>query len=174
MDSIGKNTIGTKTPAKDPLASQSKISEISKSCENLNPNMSSPSPSLKKMSNSLGAKSAKFHKSFQRITSSLNKIHERKFVMAKKNSKKEEVTSGVSCKYKDKVGLGGNAKKCICVAYENLRASLEEFFKIRDISEEKAEGEEDLVIQNYGIDEGYEVKVENGDDQGEMEPLSNE
>ena len=45
---------------------------------------------------------------------------------------------------------------------------------IRDISEEKAEGEEYPVIQNYGIDEGYEGKVQNGDDQGEMEPLSNE
>ena len=30
------------------------------------------------------------------------------------------------------------------------------------------------MIQNYGIDEGYEGKVENGDDQGEMEPLSSE
>ena len=49
-------------------------------------------------------------------------------------------------------------------ASENLRASLEEFFKIRDVSEEKVEGEEDPVIQNYGIDEGYEGKVENGDD----------
>ena len=66
------------------------------------------------------------------------------------------------------------AKKCLCVAYENLRASQEEFFKIRDVSEEKAEGEEDPVIQNYGIDEGCEGKVENGDDQGEMEPLSSE
>ena len=45
--------------------------------------------------------------------------------------------------------------------------------KIRDVSEDKAEVEveEDMVIQNYGIDEGYEGKVENGDDQGEMEPL---
>ena len=139
MDSIGRNTTGTNTPAQDPLASRSKISKISKTCENLNPNLSSPSPGLKKMLNSLGAKSAKFHKSFQRITSSLNTIHERKFVMAKKNSKKEEATSGVSRKCKDKVGLRGNAKKCLCVAYENLRASLEEFFKIRDVSKEKVE-----------------------------------
>ena len=178
MDSIGRNTTGTKTPAKDPLASRSNISDISKTCENLNPNLSSPSPGLKKMSNSPGVKSAKSHKSFQRITSPRNKIRERKFVVAKKNSKKEEATSGVTCKCKDKVRLGGNPKKCLCVAYENLRASQEEFFKIRDASEEKAEGEEDPVIQNYGIDEGYEGKVENGeengDDQGEMEPLSSE
>ena len=30
------------------------------------------------------------------------------------------------------------------------------------------------MIQNYGIDEGYEGKVENGDDLGEMEPSSSE
>ena len=47
------------TETKTPLASRSKISEISKTCENLNPNLSSPSPGLKKMSNSLRAKSAK-------------------------------------------------------------------------------------------------------------------
>ena len=63
--------------------------------------------------------------------------------------------------------------KCLCEPFEYLRASLEGLFKIRDVSEDKAvvEVEEDLVIQNYGIDEGYEGKVENGDDQGEMEPL---
>ena len=63
--------------------------------------------------------------------------------------------------------------KCLCEPFEYLRASLEGLFKIRDVSEDKAEVEveEDLVIQNYGIDEGYEGKVENGDDQGEMEQL---
>ena len=80
----------------------------------------------------------------------------------------------VTCKCKDKVG--GNAKNCLCVAYENLRASQEEFFKIRDASEGRARveggGEESPVIQNYKIRDGYEWKVENGDDLGEMEPLS--
>ena len=75
-------------------------------------------------------------------------------------AKKEEATSDVTCKCKDKVGLEGNAKKCLCVTYENLRA----YVSIRDVREEKAEGEEDPVIQNYGIDEGCEGKVENGDD----------
>ena len=85
-------------------------------------------------------------------------------------TKKEEATSSVTCKCKNKVGLWGNAKKCLCITYENLRA----YVSIRDVSEEKAEGEEDPVIQNYGIDEGYEGKVENGDDQGEMDLLSSE
>ena len=74
--------------------------------------------------------------------------------------KKEEATFGVTCKCKDKVGLEGNAKKCLCVTYENLRA----YVSIWDVREEKAEGEEDPVILNYGIDKGYEGKVENGDD----------
>ncbi|RVW30426.1 Protein TPX2 [Vitis vinifera] len=174
MDSHGRNT-GTKTPAKDPQASRSKISEISKTSENLNPNLSSPSPGLKKMSNSPAAKSAKSHKSAQRVISPRNKIRERKFVVAKKNSKKERAASAVTCKCKDKVG--DNAKKCLCVAYENLRASQEEFFKIRDAREgragvEEGGGEENPVIQNYEIGDGYEGKVENGDDLGEMEPLS--
>nr|CAN81183.1 hypothetical protein VITISV_010634 [Vitis vinifera] len=62
----------------------------------------------------------------------------------------------VTCKCKDKVG--GNAKNCLCVAYENLRASQEEFFKIRDASEGRARveggGEESPVIQNYEIRDG--------------------
>ena len=62
-------------------------------------------------------------------------------------AKEEEATSNVTCRCKDKVGLGGNAKKCLCVAYENLRAYLEEFLKIRNVSEEKAEGEQDPVIR---------------------------
>ncbi|RVW80947.1 Protein TPX2 [Vitis vinifera] len=127
------------------------------------------------MSNSPAAKSAKSHKSAQRVISPRNKIRERKFVVAKKNSKKERAASAVTCKCKDKVG--DNAKKCLCVAYENLRASQEEFFKIRDAREgragvEEGGGEENPVIQNYEIGDGYEGKVENGDDLGEMEPLS--
>lgn len=176
MDSNGRNT-GTKTPAKDPLASRSKISEISRDSENHNPNLSSPSPSLKKVSNSPAAKSAKSHKSVRMITSPQNKIRERKFVVAKKKSKKEREASAVTCKCKDKVGV--NAKKCLCVAYENLRASQEEFFSIRDGSEERArfeeegrEGEENPVIQNNGIDGVYEGKMETGDDQDETEQLS--
>ncbi|KAF2313650.1 hypothetical protein GH714_012581 [Hevea brasiliensis] len=68
-----------------------------------------------------------------------NKIRERKFVVAKKNSKKEKVnsTSTVDCKCKER--FGGNVNKCLCVAYETLRASQEEFFKKRDSTGEKDE-----------------------------------
>lgn len=48
----------------------------------------------------------------------------------KKNSKKEDLGTNVACKCKEKAG-GGNSKKCLCVAYESLRASQEEFFKDR-------------------------------------------
>jgi len=53
------------------------------------------------------------------------KIRERKFVVAKKSNPKNQ-DSNVDCKCKDKVG-----GKCLCIAYENLRASQEEFFKSR-------------------------------------------
>lgn len=49
--------------------------------------------------------------------------------MAKKNSKREKVYSSttVVCKCDNKAADG----KCLCVAYENLRASQDEFFKNR-------------------------------------------
>lgn len=56
-----------------------------------------------------------------------NKIQERKFVVAKKNSRREAPTTFV-CKCKEKAG---NSKKCPCIAYESLRASQEGFFRTR-------------------------------------------
>lgn len=173
MDSNSRST-GTKTPAKNSQASRSKTTDISKISENHNPNLSSPSPSLKKISSSPASKSVKSQKSAQKLTSPQNKIRERKFVVAKKNSNKERAASAVTCKCKDKVGA--NAKKCLCVAYENLRASQDEFFKIRDASEEKVAteggGEENPVTQNYDIGDVCEGEAENGDNLGMMEPLS--
>ena len=55
------------TETKTPVASRSKISDISKTCENLNPNLSGPSPGLKKMSNSLRAKSGKVENGYGRV-----------------------------------------------------------------------------------------------------------
>jgi len=54
------------------------------------------------------------------------KIRERKFVVAKKCNPKNQ-DSNVDCKCKDKV-----SGKCLCIAYENLRASQEEFFKSKN------------------------------------------
>ncbi|KAJ4960577.1 hypothetical protein NE237_020487 [Protea cynaroides] len=127
MDLSGKNCGIMTTPANDKHRSRSKASET----ENSNPNLSSRSP-LQKQAESPVVKSAKSKKksgpknSYQ-IVSPRNKIQERKFVVAKKKSK--TTTSTVTCKCKDK--MGGNLHKCPCVAYQNLRASQEEFFRNR-------------------------------------------
>ncbi|KVH92667.1 TPX2-like protein [Cynara cardunculus var. scolymus] len=126
MESNGKNVGAvTLTPPK------SKQSGKSKQPENVNPNVTSPNS---KGSNSPAIKSAtKSQKSATKKPNQIgspsprNKIRERKFVVAKKNSKREKDKTliSVDCKCK----AGGNSNRCFCVAYETLRASQEEFFK---------------------------------------------
>ncbi|CAL5367675.1 unnamed protein product [Camellia sinensis] len=174
MDLSGKNARAV-TPAKNPQPNGSKISEISKDSENSNPNLTSPSM---KVSNSPAIKSAsKTQKSASKNPNPIvsppqyrNKIRERKFVVAKRNYKKErENSSNVSCKCKDKAGYASH--KCLCVAYENLRVSQEEFFKNRNSiiehqydSEQlkNRENEEDnrSVIETLEIENRYELKTE--------------
>ncbi|KAG5527619.1 hypothetical protein RHGRI_028516 [Rhododendron griersonianum] len=139
MDSTSKNA-GAVTPLKNPQANRSKTSE------NTNPNITSPSSRLSK---SPAIKSAKkTQKSAAKNPnhpSPRNKIRERKFVVAKRNSKKEkENSSTVLCKCKDK-GFG-TSHKCLCVAYDSLRASQEEFFKNRG-----------SAIADYGVEETNSV-----------------
>lgn len=181
MDLIGKNAgAATATPKKDPHGSRSKNQEAPRYPENLNPNVS---PGPNKPSNSPSIKSAKTQKSASKkhpnpvAFSPRNKIRERKFVVAKRNSKKESAVPKVACKCKEKFvgGGGGNSKKCLCVAYKNLRASQEEFFANRscggeDICEshiskggcDRAENEleeeieKGLMIQDLQIEDGYE------------------
>ncbi|KAL4377590.1 hypothetical protein GQ457_02G011000 [Hibiscus cannabinus] len=147
MEVVKNSKLGT--PLKDPEAySRSKTPKDSKLSENSNPNVSSSSSPLTKSS-----KHQKHSSKNPVINSPSNKLRERKFVVAKKNSKKVESHSnptadGVNCKCKEKPG--GNSKKCLCVAYENLRASQEEFFK----NKAKAEGEEEGgdLVEVYGSD----------------------
>ncbi|XP_059452613.1 microtubule-destabilizing protein 60-like isoform X2 [Corylus avellana] len=173
MDLIGKNT-GTVTPVKDTRVSRSKIQENHKLAENFNPNVSHSSPGQKSTSSPV-IKSTKAQKSVVKNPNPVgylprNKIRERKFVVAKKNSKKENVGLKVECKCKEKAG-GGDIKKCLCVAYENLRASQEEFFKNRseqagqadhlkgyDIAESELEKEieKGLMLQDLKVEDGYE------------------
>ncbi|XP_043704287.1 uncharacterized protein LOC122654312 isoform X2 [Telopea speciosissima] len=112
------------TPSKDQHLSRFKASET----ENSNPNLSSRSP-LQTKSKSPVVKSTKSKKSAPKlsyqIVSPRTKIQERKFVVAKKNSKTSNSTV-VSCKCKEK--MEGNHMKCPWIAYENLRASQEEFW----------------------------------------------
>ncbi|KAL8193475.1 hypothetical protein R6Q57_026610 [Mikania cordata] len=64
-----------------------------------------------------------------------NKIRERKFVVAKKNPKREEseTVAKVNCKCE----ANTNSKKCLCVAYETLRASQDEFSTIGNVIEDE-------------------------------------
>ncbi|KAK4279442.1 hypothetical protein QN277_011227 [Acacia crassicarpa] len=139
MESASRS-VGAITPVK---GSRSKNKESS---ENINPNVNSNSPVVK---------SAKSQKSASKnpnpvIYSPQHKIRQRKFVVAKKKPKKEDEGSMVACKCNDK--YEGNPKKCLCVAYENLRASQEEFFKNRgdqdqSKTDDRAETELEQVIE---------------------------
>ncbi|KAJ7974330.1 protein TPX2 [Quillaja saponaria] len=179
MEVISKNS----SPLKDPNGSRSKNQQVSKSSsrftENLDPNLchSSPNP---KQSKSPVIKSEKTQKSVVKnpnpvVYSPQKKIRQRKFIVAKKNLKKEEAGARVACK------CGGNAKKCLCVAYESLRASQEEFFKNRGCNEGNGELDQStardraeieleeeierkLLIQDLQIEDGYEREEEQGDD----------
>nr|GEZ27759.1 TPX2 (targeting protein for Xklp2) protein family [Tanacetum cinerariifolium] len=74
-------------------------------------------------------------------------MRERKFVVAKRASKTKSSKS-VECK----CGKGSDGvNMCLCVAYERLRASQEEFFKVK--SENEVENE-DVSVENE--DEGEE------------------
>lgn len=165
------------TPVKDREKCHSKIQEMKKLSENVNPNISHSSPNVVKTSNSPLTKSGKSRKAAPKNTNHVvfsprNKIRERKFVVVpKKNLKKEKdggtgsvsVSSVVECKCKERFGAG-NVKKCLCVAYENLRASQEDFFKKRDGFLEDNDEFDDANKDNF---EGE--NVENDEDLNEDE-----
>ncbi|CAI0386446.1 unnamed protein product [Linum tenue] len=172
MDSSIKKNRKPSTPAKEsrpPHGFQSKLQDTAKVSENTDPNVSRSSPSLD--SSSPLVKSGKSHKSGQKnpnssqtlvLYSPRNKLRERKFVVAKKKSRKDKqisadssVIADVNCKCKARQGGIGN--KCLCVAYESLRASQEGFFKSRNDGEELDQGnredeldvdEEDPMMEN--------------------------
>ncbi|CAI9109799.1 OLC1v1009703C1 [Oldenlandia corymbosa var. corymbosa] len=139
MDLKVKST-GSVTPGKDSKLVRSKTDESIRSMENRDPNLSSPgmkatnSPSVKSATKGQKSSAKKCHNSPNLMASppNKNKIRERRFVVAKKNSKSGKVNSSaaVVCK------CGNKGVKCVCVAYESLRASQEEFFKNRGASVE--------------------------------------
>ncbi|KAM1009766.1 hypothetical protein ACFX2I_045251 [Malus domestica] len=171
MDLIGKNA-GAVTPVKNQHGSRSKKHDNSRYTENSNPNVSpGPKPTASPASKS----TAKSQKSASKnanpvVRSPRNKIRERKFVVAKKKSKKEN--PNVACKCKEK----GNSKMCLCVAYENLRASQEEFFKKRnDDVESESLKESDRAERELeeAIEEGLRIQdVHIEDGSGDLDPDS--
>ncbi|KAL0675557.1 hypothetical protein Bca4012_003538 [Brassica carinata] len=119
----------------DPIRFQSDAQVVSVSSENSNPNVSrariSGSASSKSSESAEKVTRSKLNPS-QAAFSPRNRIRERRFVVVKK--KKKEDSASVVARVDCKCGAN-NMKKCVCVAYETLRASHEEFFKKRGDSE---------------------------------------
>ncbi|CAI9289080.1 unnamed protein product [Lactuca saligna] len=115
--------------------SKSKHSSKSKLPENVNPNLTSLNP--KALNSPLVKSATKVQKSTMKKPTQIfspspeNKIRERKFVVAKKNSKidNDKTPIIVDCKCK----ASDNLDKCLCVAYETLRASNEGFFNRSEV-----------------------------------------
>ncbi|PPS12763.1 hypothetical protein GOBAR_AA07867 [Gossypium barbadense] len=150
-----------RTPVKDPEScSRSKTQKISKLSENSDPNISNTSSPLTKSSKSQKCSS----KNPVVLYSPRNKLRERKFVVAKKKKERSDSnpTAVIDCKCKDN-NFGGNSKKCLCVAYENLRASQEEFIKKKTETEAETQEEADLIEnlrEGYGSDDNQEIDDE--------------
>lgn len=173
MDLVHKSSSSV-TPAKESKASSRSKNqqETAKLPENVNPNLSHSSPGRRVVNSpAAAAKSAKSQKSASKNPNPVsnysprNRIRDRKFVLAKRNARKGEAGGprAAACKCKEKAG--GNPKKCLCVAYESLRASQEEFFKSKDgegseLIELGEEMENRLMIHDLGNEEGFQGKIE--------------
>ncbi|XP_057525179.1 microtubule-destabilizing protein 60-like [Amaranthus tricolor] len=118
------------TPTKDAQADRSNVSMKIKNQENSNPNLKTPGGTKLKSPNTQKSATKNPNPTF---LSPKKKIRERKFFVAKKNNVKKQ-ESHPNCKCKDKFN-----GKCLCVAYENLRASQEEFFKSKSVGVEEYE-----------------------------------
>ncbi|CAN7009634.1 protein WVD2-like 4 [Brassica rapa] len=132
----------------DPIRFQSDAQVVSVSSENSNPNVSRAriveSPSSKSSESAQKVTRSKLNPS-QTAFSPRNRIRERRFVVVKKKEDDSaSVVAGVDCKCGAK-----NMKKCVCVAYETLRASHEEFFKKRgdsEVSSQNVEEEDEIDV----------------------------
>nr|KAJ0211879.1 hypothetical protein LSAT_V11C400222280 [Lactuca sativa] len=150
MEPNGKNVGAVPlTPSKSKHSSKSQLPE------NVHPN-ALHSTSVKS--------TTKVQKSATKIPNQIsspspkNKIRERKFVVAKKNSKRDKDKSLISVDCKCKVN--GNSYNFLYVAYETLRASQERFFNRSEVvvQEEKSilplgvqgKSEEDDVFETSG------------------------
>lgn len=141
MDSSSKfgGAIVTPTKERDTLSNRSKSNGNLKFSENRDPNVSSTglkfchSPSIIKPGTSAkkpGTRKANLNQVAS--PSPKKKIRERKFVIAKKKLREEEVNSSAAFVACEKCKKATGKSKCLCVAYESLRASQEEFFRNRN------------------------------------------
>ncbi|KAL3813451.1 hypothetical protein ACJIZ3_014719 [Penstemon smallii] len=141
-----------KTSAGD--SNRLKLNESVKYSENLNPNVCNPG--LKFSNSTSMIKSGKSAKKYASINPNqvamppLKKnIRGRKFVIAKKKSRNQELNSSTSAVACDKCKKAIGQSKCLCLAYKSLLASHEEFFRNYGDSEvdydEKINEYEDVV-----------------------------
>ncbi|KAG8366946.1 hypothetical protein BUALT_Bualt16G0021000 [Buddleja alternifolia] len=173
MDSSSKFAASVITPTKEKNSgsNRSKLIEKVKQSENLDPNVSNPrlkfsdSPSAVKSEKS-AKKSASRKPNHVVSPSPKKKIRERKFVIAKKKSRKEEVNSSVGVVACEKCKKAIGRSKCLCVAYESLRASQEDFFKNRGEVDNEVDFDKSRecgnVVENAGV--VSEGKKEGNDD----------
>ncbi|KAJ0841118.1 hypothetical protein HanPSC8_Chr14g0626751 [Helianthus annuus] len=148
----------TLTPSKSKPSHNSKLPQNS-TAKTTSPNpMASKSPAIKSATKSAVKKPIPVTSPSPR-----NKIRERKFVVAKKNPKieKSETLDSVNCKCK----VNSKLKKCACVAYDTLRASQDEFTKIKDEQKEN-------LIENPNLVTEFEEKL--GETESEVDEVSGE
>lgn len=142
MDTSSKFTGAVVTLTKERAAGSTRtLSNVNQKWdENLDPNVCSPRPRSKLnnpppiINSGLNARNPsscrKYNLNRLSAPCAEKKIRERKFVVAKKKSRSEESDSSsaaasVDC---DKCEKAAGKSKCLCLAYESLRASHEEFF----------------------------------------------
>ncbi|CAN4081679.1 unnamed protein product [Withania somnifera] len=134
--------------------------KCSKNSENLNPNVEySPvfSKSMAKSATKTQRSVSKNPNTSQLASPSpKNKIRQRKFVIAKKKSNRDDVNTSVICKCSK---VGAEKKKCLCVAYESLRASQEDFFINRGGNEQDENGIDKLDHDEFLTKVDQEVTI---------------
>ncbi|CAG7891692.1 unnamed protein product [Brassica rapa] len=170
MESLISKNVKPGTPVKDRIKSSH--------LENANPNVShaksplakssSSSPIVKRSAPKKNQSPNPNPKPSQAVFSPRNRIRERRFVVvAKKNSRKGKkdpsspaaetsTVREIDCRCGER--KRGNMK-CVCVAYETLRASQEEFLKKRSESEEKEKEEGCDLEEGEGGGESLEPEV---------------
>ncbi|KAL6521699.1 hypothetical protein OROGR_018268 [Orobanche gracilis] len=160
---MGSSSAVTSTKGKSTHSSRSRLNGNLKHSENHDPNVSSrglelcSSPSTVKSGiSAIKSTSRKANPKQMGSPSAKKKIRERKFVMAKSKLGKEDVNFSGAAVICEKCKQGTGKSKCLCVAYESLRASQDVFFKNPGKTENEIDlsklKERDTGSENTGID----------------------
>ncbi|KAL6499141.1 hypothetical protein OROHE_026169 [Orobanche hederae] len=186
MDSSSKiaGAAVTPTKGKSTHSIRSRLNGNLKRSENHDPNVSShglelcSSPSTVNSGiSAIKSTSRKANPKRMASPSPKKKIRERKFVMAKRKLGKEDVNSSSAAVICEKCKQGTGKSKCLCVAYESLRASQDDFFKNPgkmengiDLSKLKEcdTGSENTGIDNEGENERNDALSDSNEINGEL------